>query len=80
MNYASVVRVLAFLLLIVGVAAIPSVFMAIAAQETSQTFAFGTMILCIIVLSSSVLLLTPRPTRKASGNASPVELATWWGL
>ena len=65
MNYASVVRVLALLLIVVVVAAIPAMFMAIAARETSQIFAFGTMALAIIVLASSVLLLTPKPERKA---------------
>ena len=78
MYYASVVRVLAFLLLIVAAASIPSIFMAIAAGEDSQTFAFGTMILCIVVVSSSVLLLTPKPDRKARPSDALGTVILWW--
>ncbi len=78
MNYASVVRVLAFLLLIVAAAAIPSVFMSIAAGESSQTFAFGAMILSIVVISSSVLLLTPKPSRKARPSDALGTVILWW--
>ena len=78
MYYASVVRVLAFLLLIVAAASIPSIFMAIAAGEDSQTFAFGTMVLCIVVVSSSVLLLTPKPDRKARPSDALGTVILWW--
>lgn len=80
MNYASVVRVLAFLFLVVVIAAVPSVFMSIAAGESSQTFAFGAMILSIIVVSSSVLLLTPKPKRKARPSDALGTVILWWFL
>lgn len=78
MNYASVVRVLALLLIIVVIAAIPAMFMAIAAKETSQIFAFGAMALVITVMASSVLLLTPKPDRKARPSDALATVILWW--
>ncbi|RAN34954.1 hypothetical protein HY11_02865 [Hyphomonas pacifica] len=78
MYYASVVRVLALLMLIVAAAAVPSAVIAFFAGEHSQTFAFIAMILAIIVVASSVLLLTPKPTRKAMPSDALGTVILWW--
>ena len=78
MNYASVVRVLALLLLIVAASTIPSAMIAWAAGEEGQLFAFGASGLGILVVASSVLILTPKPSRKARPSDALGLVILWW--
>ncbi|KCZ52004.1 hypothetical protein HY29_05555 [Hyphomonas beringensis] len=65
-------------MLIVAAAAVPSVVISFFAGEDSQTFAFIAMILTIIVVASSVLLLTPKPSRKAMPSDALGTVILWW--
>lgn len=78
MNYASVVRVLSLLLLIVAASAIPSAMIAWAAGEEGQLFAFGATGLGLVVVASSVLILTPKPSRKARPSDALGLVILWW--
>ncbi|KCZ55250.1 potassium transporter TrkG [Hyphomonas chukchiensis] len=80
MNYASIVRVLAFIMLILaGSAALP-VFVAVVAGETDQVIALSVTAISIAVLASSVLLLTPKPKRKARPSDALAVVILWWFL
>lgn len=80
MNYASIVRVLAFIMLILaGSAALP-VFVAVVAGETDQVIALSVTAISIAVLASSVLLLTPKPRRKARPSDALAVVILWWFL
>ena len=80
MNYASIVRVLAFIMLILaGSAALP-VMVAVIAGETDQIMALSVTAISIAVLASSVLLLTPKPKRKARPSDALAVVILWWFL
>lgn len=80
MNYASIVRVLALLMLIIAGSALLPIAVAIVAQETDQTIALLVMAIGISVLASSVLLLTPKPSRKARPSDALGVVIIWWFL
>lgn len=78
MNYASIVRVLAFIMLILAGSALVPTLVAAVAGETDQVVAFLVMVTSIVVLASSVLLLTPRPERKARPSDALAVVIIWW--
>jgi trk system potassium uptake protein len=79
MNYASIVRVLAFIMLILAGSALLPTLVAAIAGETDQVVAFLIMATSIAVLASSVLLLTPKPSRKARpSDALAVVIILWF--
>ncbi|MBA3067191.1 MAG: TrkH family potassium uptake protein [Hyphomonas sp.] len=80
MNYASVVRVLSLLMLIVAGAAVLGAGIAAAAGETAQVIAFGATALGITVAAASVILLTPSPKRKARASDGLAVVILWWLL
>lgn len=80
MNYASVVRVLSLLMLIVACAAVLGAAIAAFAGETAQVTAFGATALGIAVAGASVVLLTPRPKRKARASDGLAVVILWWLL
>ena len=78
MNYASIVRVLAFIMLILAGSAMLPVLVAVIAGETDQVVALSVTAISIAVLASSVLLLTPKPKRKARpGQCKAVSDSVW---
>lgn len=80
MNYASVARMLASLFLILASLALLPAFIAALNSETAQLFAFLTLALMIGVLSLTVLLLTPKPARRAVPSDALAVLVLWWIL
>ncbi|MFN3912821.1 potassium transporter TrkG [Hyphomonas sp.] len=78
MNYASVVRVLSLLMLIVACAAVLGAAIAAFAGETAQVTAFGATALGIAVAAASVVLLTPQPKRKARASDGLAVVILWW--
>lgn len=78
MNYASIVRVLALLMLVVAGSALLPIAVAIVAGETDQVIALLVTTIGIAVLASSVLLLTPRPSRKARPSDALAVVIIWW--
>lgn len=80
MNYTAIVRILSMLgLAKTGVLAIGAT-VAIFAQEWTQLVAFGVAILAVTVVSASLLLLTPRPRRRATPRDGLAVLILWWLL
>lgn len=80
MNYASVARVLSLLMLIVAGAGLLGAAIAVAAGETAQVISLGVTAMGILVAASSVLLLTPRPERKARASDGLAVVILWWML
>ncbi|MBY9067829.1 hypothetical protein K1X12_13040 [Hyphomonas sp. WL0036] len=80
MNYTSVVRVLAFLMLILAGCAASATLLAWALGETSQLISFGATTLGISVFASSVLLLAPKPSRRARPSDALAVVLLWWFL
>jgi Trk-type K+ transport system membrane component len=78
MNYASIVRVLAFIMLILAGSALLPTLVAAIAGETDQVVAFLVMATSIAVLASSVLLLTPKPARKARPSDALAVVIIFW--
>ncbi|MFN7054101.1 potassium transporter TrkG [Hyphomonas sp.] len=78
MNYASVVRVLALLMLILAGAALSGAGVAAAFGETPQVIAFGATALSLAVFGSSVLLLSPKPARRARPSDALAVVLLWW--
>lgn len=78
MNYASIVRVLALLMLVMAGSVLLPIMVAIIAGETPQVIALLVTTLSIGVLASSVLLLTPRPSRKARPSDALAVVIIWW--
>ena len=68
MNYASVVRILSVLMLVLAASTVPAILTGLAFHEYSQVFAFVAMVVGIVVMASSILFLTPRP-----------DWAAWFG-
>ncbi len=80
MNYASVARILSLLMLILAAAALLGAAIAFFMSETAQLIAFGVTALGITVAASSVLLLTPKPKRKARPSDGLAVVILWWLL
>ncbi|HPF22864.1 MAG: hypothetical protein R3C08_03505 [Hyphomonas sp.] len=80
MNYASVVRVLALVMLILAGSSAPSIVTALVRGEDQQVFAFMAMVLGITVTAASILFLTPRPTRKSRPSDALGLVILWWFL
>ena len=80
MNYASVARVLSLLMLIVAGAGICGGVIAVVAGETQQVVSLGVTAMGILVAAASVLLLTPRPERKARPSDGLAVVILWWLL
>lgn len=80
MNYSSVVRVLALLMLILAGCAASAALLAWALGETPQIISFGAAALSISVFASSVLLLTPKPSRRARPSDALAVVLLWWFL
>lgn len=78
MNYPSVARVLSLLMLIVAGAALLGAGVAWAAGEAAQLIAFCVTAMGIVVAAASVLLLTPKPTRKARSSDALAVVILWW--
>lgn len=78
MNYASVARVLSLLMLIVAGAALLGAAVAWAVGETAQLIAFSVTAMGIVVAAASVLLLTPKPVRKARSSDALAVVILWW--
>lgn len=80
MNYAAVVRVLSILGLTLVAAMSMGAVVAIAFREWVQLAAFGIGMLGVGVVASSVLLLTPKPTRRTSPRDGLAVAVLWWIL
>lgn len=78
MNYASVVRVFALLMLILGGCALSGALIAWAFGETPQVVSFGACALSLTVFGSSVLLLSPKPARRARPSDALAVVLLWW--
>lgn len=80
MNYSSVIRVLALLMLILAGWAASAALLAWAFGETTQIISFGATALGISVFASSVLLLAPKPQRRARPSDALAVALLWWFL
>lgn len=80
MNYSSVVRVLGLLMLILAGCAASAALLAWAMGETQQIISFGATALGISVFASSVLLLAPKPSRRARPSDALAVVLLWWFL
>jgi trk system potassium uptake protein TrkH len=80
MNYASVVRILALVMLILAGSSVPAILTALAYGENEQVFAFLAMVLGISVISTSILFLTPKPSQKARPSDALGLVILWWFL
>ncbi|OYW85322.1 MAG: hypothetical protein B7Z22_08795 [Hyphomonas sp. 32-62-5] len=80
MNYSSVVRVLGLLMLILAGCAASAALLAWALGETPQIISFGATALGISVFASSVLLLAPKPARRARPSDALAVVLLWWFL
>ena len=80
MNYASVVRILALVMLILAGSSVPAILTALAHGEDQQVFAFVAMIVGISVTAASILFLTPPPTRKSRPSDALGLVILWWFL
>lgn len=78
MNYASVVRVLALLMLILAGCAASAGLIALALGEQAQAISFAATTLGIAVFASSALVIVPKPARRARpSDALAVTLLGW---
>ena len=80
MNYASVVRILSVLMLVLAASTVPAILTGLAFHEYSQVFAFVAMVVGIVVMASSILFLTPRPAQKARPSDALGLVILWWVL
>ena len=80
MNYASVVRILALVMLILAGAALPAILTALAQGEHEQVFAFLAMVMGITVIAASILFLTPKPRLKSRPSDALGLVILWWFL
>ncbi|MCA8902306.1 MAG: TrkH family potassium uptake protein [Hyphomonas sp.] len=78
MNYASVVRVLALVMLVLAASCLPAVLTGMAFGEFDQVFAFAAMAVGITVMASSILFLTGRPEQKARPSDALGLVILWW--
>ena len=80
MNYASIVRILALVMLILAGASLPAILTALGHGEHEQVFAFVAMALGISVVAASILLLTPKPLLKSRPSDALGLVILWWFL
>ena len=80
MNYASVVRILALVMLILAGSSAPAILTALAHGENEQVFAFLAMVLGIGVVAASILFLTPKPVLKSRPSDALGLVILWWFL
>ncbi len=80
MNYAAVVRVLCLLGLVKCVGLTLAALVAWYFREWIQLGAISATLFIVLMISSSLLLLTPKPDRKASPRDGLAVLLLWWGL
>ncbi|MCI4645685.1 MAG: hypothetical protein MRY64_12970 [Hyphomonadaceae bacterium] len=80
MNYTAIVRVISILGLVMAGALAIGGAVALIFREWVQLGAFGIAIFIVVVLSTSILLLTSRPTRKANPKDGLAVLVLWWLL
>ena len=78
MNYASVVRILALVMLIFAGSSAPALVTALGHGEGEQVFAFLAMVLGISVIAASILFLTPRPKLKSRPSDALGLVILWW--
>ncbi len=80
MNHASVVRVLAMIGLAFAASFVVPISVAIVSAEPAQAAALIVSGVAAIVVSGSVLLLTPRPVRQASPSDGLAVVILFWAL
>lgn len=80
MNYTAVVRMISVLGLIMAGALVIGGGVALIYEEWLQLGAFSVAFFIVVVLSTSVLLLTSKPTRKANPKDGLAVLILWWVL
>lgn len=78
MNYASVIRVLAGLMSVLAAGGLLPAALAALRGENQQVFAFITMSVAVIVVASTILLLTPKPSRKARPSDGLAVIILFW--
>ena len=78
MNFAAVVRILSLLGLTMVAAMAIGAVAAVSFREWVQLAAFSIGILGVGVLSSSLLLLTPKPKRRATSRDGLAVAVLWW--
>ncbi len=78
MNYASVVRVLALLMMILAVSAAVCALIALIAGEPAQVASFLATAFGISVVAISLGLLTPKPRRPARPSDALAVVILWW--
>ncbi len=78
MNYASVVRVLALLMMVLAASAVACALIALMAGEQAQVASFLATAFGISVVAASVGLLTPRPRRPARPSDALAVVILWW--
>ncbi|MEM9739852.1 MAG: potassium transporter TrkG [Pseudomonadota bacterium] len=80
MNYAAVVRILCLLGLVKSCALLIAGAAALLFREWIQLGAISVTLFIVLVLSVSLLLLTPKPSRDATPRDGLAVLILWWGL
>lgn len=78
MNYSAVFRILSWSNLVFVGCGVFLAIVAILLGERQQAFAFLTMAIGIAVVSSSILLLTPKPERPARPSDALAVVVMWW--
>ena len=78
MNYSSVARVLSLLMLILAGTAVLGAGIAAIVGERAQLIAFGVTAMGTAVTAASILLLTPKPQRKARPSDGLAVVILWW--
>lgn len=80
MNYAAVVRILCLLGLMKSAALLIAAAVALLFEEWIQLGAISMTLFVVLVLSISLLLLTPKPTRGTTPKDGLAVFILWWGL
>lgn len=80
MNYAAVVRILSLLGLMKSLTLVIVACVALAFEEWIQLAAISMTLFVVLVLSVSLLLLTPKPARTTNPKDGLAVYILWWGL
>ncbi len=80
MNYNSILRILSFLGLIQSALLLLAASVALALSEWEALLAFGLALFFVSVVSTSLLLLIPKPTRRATSRDGLGTVLLWWVL
>ncbi|MGH1420425.1 MAG: potassium transporter TrkG [Hyphomonas sp.] len=78
MNYSAVFRILSWSNLIFVWCGTVLAIAAAVMGERQQAFSFAAMAIGIVVVSSSILLLTPKPSRPARAADALAVIVLWW--